>query len=113
MVAYYWDKRLEIFGPDRAFLPLTLTGGGALGEGGIVALKRGFIRILPEKADPGHRIVLFGDPSLQDKTKYSTVEMAHAVWYMVHAALEDKQSDSVQGNYHGHLPSQGQTRAVR
>jgi hypothetical protein len=89
MVAY-WDKRLEIFGPDRAFLPMTLTNGGALTDGDRVALKRGFIRLLPKNAETGHRNVLFADPSLQDKTKYSTQEMARAVWYVIHAALEDE-----------------------
>lgn len=88
-MAAYWDKRLEIFGPEKAFMPLTLDG--ALRDD-MVALELGLIRIVPEKSDPGGRLCLFFDPSRQDKTKYSTFSMTRAMWYVIHQALEDETS---------------------
>jgi hypothetical protein len=87
MVAY-WEKRLEVFGSERAFLPLTLTSG-ILTDHDMVALRIGFVRTLPEKVDPGDRTILFADPSRQDHKLYDTINMVRATWYMLHAALED------------------------
>lgn len=44
----YWDARLNVFGEERAFLPLNLTGKGALTEDDIAALKTCFTTLLPE-----------------------------------------------------------------
>ena len=84
----YWEKRVEIFGPEDAFKPLTLQTDGALVEDS-VALGIGLMRLTGAKDDSG-RIILFADPSRQDKTKYTTKSMAKAVWYVLHAALEDE-----------------------
>ena len=100
MVAY-WDKRLEIFGPERAFLPLTIRGSettdSALQGNDLVALQRGVVRLLPEKADPGGRNILFVDPSRTDRSKYSTLEKVRAVWYIMHVALEDDEDTQCKG----------------
>jgi CRAL/TRIO domain len=88
MVAY-WAKRLEIFGPERAFLPLTLTSG-ILIDKDLVALRIGVGRSLPEKVDPGNRSILFADPSRQDHSLYDTINMVRAFWYTLHAVLEDE-----------------------
>jgi len=81
----YWNKRLEVFGPDRAFLPLTLTQALVDEE---ETLKIGFARLVEGTLDPIGRGVLFVDPSKLDKTKYSRESMVRAMWYTVHAALE-------------------------
>jgi CRAL/TRIO domain len=81
----YWNKRLEVFGPDRAFLPLTLTQALVDDES---ALEIGFARLVEGTIDPIGRGVMFVDPSKQDKTKYSRESMVRAMWYMIHAALE-------------------------
>jgi hypothetical protein len=46
----YWKRRRELFG-DRAFLPLTLTGDGALSDSDIDLLKTGQVAFLPNDAD--------------------------------------------------------------
>lgn len=44
----YWKERKELFGPERAFLPLVLTGDGALSKNDVNALKAGLPAVLPE-----------------------------------------------------------------
>ncbi|GAX15356.1 hypothetical protein FisN_8Lh354 [Fistulifera solaris] len=61
----YWKKRVEIFGDEKAFEPLTLDK--ALLEDG-TALQIGYLRLLVGVTDP------------------------KASWYVVHAALENKNS---------------------
>jgi len=60
-LARYWSKRLDLFGPDRAYLPLTL--GGALRDD-IDALLVGFVRANDKMVDSHGRKMLFLDPSL-------------------------------------------------
>ncbi|KAL7578688.1 hypothetical protein ACA910_009826 [Epithemia clementina (nom. ined.)] len=43
----YWTKRKELFGPERAFLPLALTGTGALTPQDLLTLRAGFPALLP------------------------------------------------------------------
>mmetsp|Transcript_31568 Transcript_31568/g.52114 ORF Transcript_31568/g.52114 Transcript_31568/m.52114 type:complete len:284 (-) Transcript_31568:178-1029(-) len=81
----YWEKRLEIFGSDRAFLPLTQNG--ALKDDAL-ALSFGFFQLTPCKDSSG-RSIMFVDPSRQDKTKYERESMARSAWYVFHSALED------------------------
>ena len=52
----YWKWRKKLFGPDRAFLPMTQNG--AMYED-IDALAKGFVSILPE--DGKGRLVVFFD----------------------------------------------------
>lgn len=81
----YWDKRVEICGKEKAFLPFTLSG--ALKDDD-VALTIGFPNYLDGVSDPVGRGILFIDPGTQDRTKYTRESMARAFWYMIHAALE-------------------------
>jgi CRAL/TRIO domain len=81
----YWSKRIEVFGPDRAFLPLTLTQALVDDE---IPLKIGFARLIEGTFDPIGRGVMLVDPSKLDKTKYSRESMVRAMWYTIHAALE-------------------------
>uniref|UniRef100_A0A7S3L0N6 CRAL-TRIO domain-containing protein n=1 Tax=Amphora coffeiformis TaxID=265554 RepID=A0A7S3L0N6_9STRA len=84
--AHYWDKRVEICGPEKAFLPLTLDGALRDDE---VALKIGFVNYLAGCSDPHGRAILYVLPGNQDKTKYTRESMGRAVWYVIHAALEE------------------------
>ena len=54
--ASYWDKRIEVCGPEKAFLPLTLSG--ALKDDD-VALSIGFINYLAGCTDPKGRGILY------------------------------------------------------
>jgi hypothetical protein len=46
-VAAYWKSRAEIFGGDRAYRPLTLTGRDALSPEDVKLFHTGFLMILP------------------------------------------------------------------
>jgi hypothetical protein len=81
----YWEKRLEVFGPDHAFRRLTLDQ--AL-ERDRVALELGVVQLVPGRVDPGSgRSLVFVDPSKQDRTKYARESLCRALWYVLHAAL--------------------------
>uniref|UniRef100_A0A7S1UYX5 CRAL-TRIO domain-containing protein n=1 Tax=Grammatophora oceanica TaxID=210454 RepID=A0A7S1UYX5_9STRA len=82
----YWTKRLSAFGPDKAFLPMTLDQ--ALKDDDF-PLRMGFATLVPA-TDPVGRSILFFDPSKNDRTKYSIESLTRAVWYYMHAALESE-----------------------
>ena len=87
--ASYWDKRIEVCGPEKAFLPLTLSG--ALKDDD-VALSIGFVNYLAGFKDPKGRGIIYIEPGMQDRTKYTRHSMTRAVWYMIHAALESTEA---------------------
>jgi hypothetical protein len=84
----YWDKRIAIFGPEKAFLSMKLTEALKDDE---AALCMGFMRLMPAR-DASGRSILFIDPSRLDKSKYSRESMVRATWYVIHAALENVQA---------------------
>ena len=81
----YWTKRVEIFGPEKAFQPLTLDK--ALSEDH-VALEIGMMRVVDGVTDAKGRAIVYIDPSVQDRTKYTVLSLCRALWYTLHAALE-------------------------
>mmetsp|Transcript_15549 Transcript_15549/g.21241 ORF Transcript_15549/g.21241 Transcript_15549/m.21241 type:complete len:298 (-) Transcript_15549:278-1171(-) len=83
----YWDKRIELFG-EKAFSPLTLSGPL---KDDREALNTGFCRLLPSKEETG-RSILFFDPALLDDSRYSRDSMLRAIWYIVHVALQDEET---------------------
>lgn len=91
--ALYWDKRIDVCGPEKAFLPFTLSGALKDDE---AALSIGFANFLAGFTDPLGRGIMYFEPAKQDRTKYTRESMTRAVWYMLHAALE-----SVDAQKHG------------
>lgn len=85
--AKYWDRRLSVFGPKKAFLPLTLEGALKDDE---VALSTGFLSLIGDQKDSTGRSIFFGDPLKQNFDAYSTQSMIRAAWYILHAALENE-----------------------
>lgn len=81
----YWSTRLAIFGPHRAYLPLTLDG--ALKDD-FIALSLGFM-VSTERTDHQNRRIIYGDPAKLNSALYDRDSMVRALWYAVHAALED------------------------
>jgi hypothetical protein len=81
----YWDKRVVIFGPVKAFQPLTLNE--ALSEDQL-ALESGVINLMEGLHDQMGRAVLYLDPSKRDMSGYSRESLCRAVWYYYHVALE-------------------------
>lgn len=85
-MAKYWDKRIELFGPNKAFLPLKLD---AALQGDEAALNIGFTRLVPAQDHHG-RSILLADPSNQDSSLYTRESMLRAMWYILHASLENE-----------------------
>jgi hypothetical protein len=91
----YWDKRVDIFGMAHAFQPLTQA---AALKNDMATFEYGVVRLVVDSKtgrqakDPSGRGIVFLDPSLQDKTKYTNQSMLRCVWYTFHAALEDEET---------------------
>eukprot|EP00538_Stauroneis_constricta_P007252 CAMPEP_0119564372 /NCGR_PEP_ID=MMETSP1352-20130426/26767_1 /TAXON_ID=265584 /ORGANISM="Stauroneis constricta, Strain CCMP1120" /LENGTH=207 /DNA_ID=CAMNT_0007613125 /DNA_START=99 /DNA_END=722 /DNA_ORIENTATION=- len=83
----YWEKRVEVFGPEKAFLPLTLDK--ALRDD-TAALENGTVGIFPYKMDDLGRQAVVYDPSKLDSTAHTRESCIRALWYFIHAALEDE-----------------------
>lgn len=88
--AKYWDKRVEVFGMERAFQPLKIENM----EEEMVAITIGFMNMIERNND---RTFLFVDPSKQDTSKYSRESMLRGIWYMLHASLEDSEDMQKRG----------------
>lgn len=82
----YWEQRLETFGPDKAFTPLTLTS--ALRDD-TIPLYLSSMQIIRRQSPS--RDILYFDPSKLDKTLYTRDSACRALWYWFHAMLEDEQ----------------------
>uniref|UniRef100_A0A7S1FTJ5 CRAL-TRIO domain-containing protein n=2 Tax=Corethron hystrix TaxID=216773 RepID=A0A7S1FTJ5_9STRA len=84
----YWEKRVDVFGPEKAFLPLTVDG--ALRDDHFT-LTKGFMN-MTGKCDPSGRSILFGDPSKMDPGAYEAKSMCRALWYILHSLLENEET---------------------
>jgi hypothetical protein len=87
----YWKERKEIFGNERAFLPLTLTGKGALTKDGILTLQVGFPAILPNTKS-GQQVV-FGDGRQCVSTSNATSKL-RCVFYLAKKLAEDERAQT-------------------
>eukprot|EP00980_Cylindrotheca_fusiformis_P009824 scaffold2164_cov106-Cylindrotheca_fusiformis.AAC.7 len=86
--AFYWEQRVHLFGPDKAFLPLTLDKALKDDE---IALTKGFFNYTG-KVDPTGRSIMFGDPSNLDAKAYEAESMCRTLWYVVHTLLENEET---------------------
>ena len=86
----YWKLRLDYFGEKKAFKPLTLANIYDDDEGE-EALRKGFLKIVPLKHSTG-RTILYCNTGLLDRTKYSREMLIRFVWYQIHVALEDPET---------------------
>ena len=85
-LALYWEERLSAFGPDRAFLPMTLAG--AMKDEVVPMINYPIWQCLPV-TDSAGRPILYAEPSRRDFTKYSPEQEIRAVMYMFETMLED------------------------
>ena len=106
-ITNYWNRRIELFGKNRAFKPLHFDKDGALsvapskdsddGEDGtfvkhtLNGISLGFIRSM-QRHDSGGRAILFADPSrLAGYDKHNIDErmgVARAMWIVFHQIIE-------------------------
>jgi len=88
-VTKYWDERVALFGPTKAFEPLTVAG--ALRDDHQAA-SLGIFNILPGCDADGRSVVWVDASAFPDKnSKEVTREsMCRFMWYAFHAALENE-----------------------
>jgi hypothetical protein len=85
----YWKRRREVFG-DRAFLPLSLTGNGALSTDDIESIKTGSLVFLPNDAD-GRTVMCF-DPSR--RLDYSIEIRLRSTFFFCQVVSENEKSQT-------------------
>jgi len=79
----YWDTRLEVFGDELAFLPMTLDG--AMQNDVAVPLK--YLQLAKDTTDPYGRAILLFDFNVEGDNNISSESLLRVVWYQVHQAL--------------------------
>mmetsp|Transcript_3977 Transcript_3977/g.8002 ORF Transcript_3977/g.8002 Transcript_3977/m.8002 type:complete len:1060 (+) Transcript_3977:157-3336(+) len=80
-ITTYWTKRREIF-KERAFLPMTMTGDGAMNQDDITFLRTGYFCFLPPDRDG--RTVICYDPSRRTHhTKESRMRIGFYLWSII------------------------------
>jgi hypothetical protein len=83
--AAYWKMRVEMYGEERAFLPLTVD---SLTEKEKDQLRMGAVNVI--ERDDGRNFV-FIDPSNIDMKVYDRTCSLRAIMYVFHALLEDEE----------------------
>lgn len=89
----YWEKRLEIFGEDRAFAKLT----AASMQEDWLPIQKGALQVIrrpkTEGASPDsdERDILYMDSSKLEPGAYTRESGCRAFWYLFHCLLEDEQ----------------------
>ena len=82
----YWSERLDAFGPERAFLPMTL--GGAMQNEVMDWVQRPIWQLLPV-TDSAGRSILFAQTSLRDFSQYSIEQELRSFMYLLETLMED------------------------
>lgn len=80
----YWELRRWLFG-ERAWLPLTATGDGALSPTDVELLETGFCTLLPMEDVHGRGILCFQVP--KDKLNADRLAMARVTFYVLSLAM--------------------------
>lgn len=83
----YWELRRWLFG-ERAWLPMTATGNGALSPEDVELLRTGFVTLLPQEDRHGRGIVCFQVPT--KSLNADRLAMARVTFYVVSLALRSR-----------------------
>lgn len=89
----YWDNRLEVFGPDKAFLPILDLGPNGAMKDNRKELELGYTQVAgPGKCyDPDGRTLCFIDgwklEALQNDPDITQEGLIRAAWYEAHIGL--------------------------
>jgi hypothetical protein len=91
----YWQQRKAIFG-KRAFLPIDLTGNGALGAEDITVVNTKFVALLPPDQD-NRAVFYYNRHPMKDGSLYSSESRNRALFYWFQVLSESKaaQTDGV------------------
>lgn len=82
----YWSERLDAFGPERAFLPMTLAGG--MQDEVMDWVQRPIWQLLPV-TDSAGRSIFFTQTSLRDFSQYTTEQELRSFMYLLETLMED------------------------
>ena len=82
----YWEERRKLFGDERAFLPLTLTGMGALTSDDAWSLKAGYPALLPTSTS-GLQVMLCDQRQVLQNS--STDVQVRGAFYLIHLLSKD------------------------
>jgi len=84
-LARHWQLRYDLFGPDRCFLPMSLTG--AMQDEVDNLINRRVIQLLPVPDGSG-RAILFSDLTRRELSRYSSKQEMMAAFYFLDVADE-------------------------
>lgn len=86
--AKYWDMRIQLFGPERAFLPLTPKEAQKINPKKVLEDDCSLNLSMTLSKDPWCNS-FDGNPELHQIAAVPVESMVRAVWCLFHAALED------------------------
>ncbi|KAL7580682.1 hypothetical protein ACA910_002194 [Epithemia clementina (nom. ined.)] len=89
----YWTERRRLFGPQRAFLPLTLTGTGALTPEDVHNLHAGYPAILPDTVT-GRKCVLI---DRNNWIRTATDDSKLRAWFYVNCIMAKDEFSQIEG----------------
>lgn len=84
-IARYWDLRLAVFGPERCFLPMTLSG--AMKGQAVPMLNSGILQLLP-LTDTAGRSVIYYCPSRRNLSEFNTQQELMCAWFLTETVME-------------------------
>lgn len=79
----HWKNKVELFGPEKAFLPMTLDGAM---KDDIDMLSKGYVRLIP-----GQERVIFFDQTKFCKKTDDVYSLTRCVWYIQGKALQESE----------------------
>ena len=80
----YWNTRLEVFGDELAFLPMTLDGAM---QHDVNTVLLQYLQLAKDTTDPYGRALLLFDFNIEGDNTISSESLLRVVWYQVHQAL--------------------------
>lgn len=85
----YWTHRVQLFGPDKAFLPMTLSGAM---KDEVLHMSSHRIWEMVPVPDTAGRTILYQTPCRRDYSQYSYEQEMRAMWYLFESVIEDANS---------------------
>lgn len=86
----YWESRLEVFGPKKYLMCMTLNE--AL-QDDLTAIQHGVACILPHLDSAGRRI-LYVEPHRRSSKRYSSESLLRALWYLMEVLSSEDEVES-------------------
>ena len=97
-LALHWQHRVTLF-EDKAFLPMNISGNGAMSPVDVELIRTGFVCVVP--CQDGTQVVCFDRSRVPTSDKFDNKSKARAAFYILHVASHGKQSQTVGGSVIG------------